>query len=83
MNRNIGTKIAPGSMKEGEVYRFHSKALGEANLQFLGGSRFKVVLGSLQSQKDKKKKWPEGSELTLPNFEMGTFYELNEPGDVA
>jgi hypothetical protein len=82
LNRNDGTKIAPEHLKTGTIYHFNSRALGRANLKFMGGSKFQVVAGFLQSQATKKK-WNEGAELTLPLLDIGTFYELNDPGEVA
>ncbi|HEV7523037.1 MAG TPA: hypothetical protein VGP89_18185 [Candidatus Angelobacter sp.] len=81
MNRNEATKIAASMLKEGQVYHFNSRALGRANLQFIGGTKFKIVGGFLQSQSTKKK-FPEGAEITLPGG-IGEFYELPDIGEVA
>jgi hypothetical protein len=81
VNRNEGQRIAPEMMETGRVYHFNSRSLGRANLKFLGGSRFQVVGGFLQSQSTKKK-FVEGSELTLPNYGIGDFYELPDIGEV-
>lgn len=81
MNRNEGSRIAPSMLKKDVIYHFNSKALGRANLKFLGDDKFLIVNGWLQSQATKKK-WPEGSTLTLPNFLIGDFYELPDIGEV-
>jgi hypothetical protein len=81
VNRNDGTKIAPEHLKKGSIYHFNSRSLGRANLKFLGDLKFQVVGGFLQSQSIKKK-YSEGSELTLPNYGIGDFYELPDIGEV-
>jgi hypothetical protein len=83
VNRNEAKQIAGSMLEVGNVYHFHAVSLGRCNLKFLGGSRFQVVAGFLQSQKDKKKRWNEGDELTLPNYGIGKFYELADIGEVA
>lgn len=81
MNRNDGTRIAASMLKKGEVYHFYSKSLGRCNLKFLGGLKFQVTAGFLQSQKTKKK-WNEGEEFTLPALGIGEFWELADIGEV-
>jgi hypothetical protein len=69
-------------LKPGETYHFHSKSLGRCNLKFLGGLKFLIVGGWLQSQKTKRK-WNEGEEFTLPALGIGDFWELPDIGEVA
>lgn len=83
MDKSAATPIHYSQLEEGSVYHFFSRSLGRCNLKYLGGDRFQVVAGFLQSQRDAKKKWNEGSELTLPTWDSGTFYQFHEPRDVA
>jgi hypothetical protein len=82
VNRTEYSEIHHTMLKKGQVYHFHSKALGRANLKFLGGDRFQITDGFLQSPADKKKKWVEGDMLPLPSWNIGTFYEMPDIGEV-
>jgi hypothetical protein len=77
-NRNELRRIDPAFLMVGSVYQLRSKSLGTANVQFLGGSKIKVVRGELVLPSSGKR-LRSGSVLSLPTFAGVDFYELNDP----
>jgi hypothetical protein len=83
VNREDFAPVHYTMLEKGKVYHFYSRSLGRCHLKFLGGDRFQIASGWLQSPADKKKKWVEGDVLPLPSWNVGTFYEMPLIGEVA
>lgn len=78
MNRNEAQRIDPYFLKVWSVYRFKSKSLGEANVEFLGGHKIKIIRGELILPSSGKK-LKAGAILSLPMLSSGDWYQLADP----
>jgi len=77
-NRNEMKRIDPAFLMVGGVYQLKSKSLGTANVEYLGGSKIKVVRGELVLPTSGKR-LKAGAVLSLPNMHAGDWYSLCEP----